>query len=65
MKLRWWIIGTFAVMAGGVLAIKHLLEVKNDKVGFTVENEERNISEVSAGISASDTDELDFSGLSG
>ena len=30
MKLRWWIVGTVAVLAGGILIVKHFsLEKKN------------------------------------
>ena len=29
MKLRWWIIGTVAVVAGGVFIVKHFLQGEN------------------------------------
>jgi len=29
MKLRWWIIGTIAVIAGGALVMKHLTDLKD------------------------------------
>ncbi len=30
MKLRWWIVGTVAVLAGGILIVKHFSQDKKD-----------------------------------
>ncbi len=30
MKLRWWIVGTIAVLAGGILIVKHFSQDKKD-----------------------------------
>jgi hypothetical protein len=41
MKLRWWIVGIAAAVAGGIIALKHLVDNQNKTLRF-VDNERKN-----------------------
>ena len=45
MKLRWWIVGTVAVVAGGMLVLKHFVDNKEKLLPFIGNENGENISE--------------------
>ena len=60
MKLRWWIVGTIAAVAGGVLVIKALSENKENYLHFVDNDNEKNYGEFPADIHESEFEGTDF-----
>jgi hypothetical protein len=60
MKLRWWVLGAVAV-AGGIFALKHFTESKNNNVDFVDNGNQNYYDKLSADISEADYQEIDFS----
>lgn len=59
MKLRWWIMGAVAVVAGGILIVKHFLQEKT--ILHSINNEdENNFEELTPGILESEFEGTDF-----
>ena len=61
MKLRWWIVGTIAAVAGGVFVMKHVVENKDKYLPRVNNDSEESYSEFSADTNESEFEETDFS----
>lgn len=59
MKLRWWIMGVVAVVAGGILIVKHFLQEKTT-LRFIHTGDENNFEELTPGIPESEFEGSDF-----
>lgn len=55
MKLRWWIVGTIAVVAGGIFVMKHIVDNSEKHIRIAGTTEDRRGSSV-------DADESEFEG---
>jgi predicted small secreted protein len=60
MKLRWWIVGTIAVVASGVLVMKHCAESKEKYLRLVDNNNEKNYDEFPADIYESEFEGTEF-----
>jgi predicted small secreted protein len=60
MKLRWWIIGTIAAIASGVLIMKHFAESKEKYLRLVDNNNEKNYDEFPADIYESEFEGTEF-----
>jgi hypothetical protein len=60
MKLRWWIVGTFAMAASGVLVMKHFAGSKEKYLRLFDTNDEKNYIEFPADIYESEFEGTDF-----
>ncbi len=60
MKLRWWIVGTIAVVAGGVLVLKHFADNKDRFLHFADNENEKNFGGFPPEIHESEFDGADF-----
>ena len=60
MKLRWWIIGTIAAVASGVLVIKHITEDKEKYLRLVDNNNEKNCDEIPSDIYDSEFEGTEF-----
>jgi hypothetical protein len=60
MKLRWWILGTMAALAGSMIVLKHFGDNRNEAIGNVDGDNGKNISEASSVIPESDSEEIDF-----
>jgi hypothetical protein len=60
MKLRWWIVGTIAVIASGVLVMKHFAESKEKYPHPVDNNNEKNYDEFPTDIYESEFEGTEF-----
>ena len=60
MKLRWWIVGTIAVVASGVFVMKHFAENKEKYLRLVDNNNEKNYDEFPADIYESEFEGTEF-----
>ena len=60
MKLRWWIVGTVAIVAGSIFVVKHFIEGKKSLLQFIDKDNEKNLCEVSPESYESEFEEVDF-----
>jgi predicted small secreted protein len=60
MKLRWWIVGTIAAVASGVLVMKHFAEGKEKYLRLVDNNNEKNYDEFPADIYESEFEGTEF-----
>ncbi len=60
MKLHWWIVGTIAVIASGVLVMKHFTESKEKYPRLVDNNNEKNYDEFPADIYGSEFEGTEF-----
>jgi hypothetical protein len=60
MKLRWWVVGSIAVVAGGVFMIKHLVDSKKTDLNYVENTNEKSIGTFPHEIHDTDFDGIDF-----
>ena len=60
MKLRWWIVGTIAVIASCMLVMKHFVESKEKYPHLVDNNNEKNYDEFPADIYESEFEGTEF-----
>jgi hypothetical protein len=60
MKLRWWMVGTFAAVACGVLVMKHFTESKEKYLYRLDNNNEKNYDEFPTNIYESEFEGTEF-----
>ena len=60
MKVRWWILGTLATLAGGALLLKHLVDHNINLLDFVESGNGKNLGEFSPEIPESEFDGIDF-----
>jgi predicted small secreted protein len=60
MKLRWWIVGTIAVIASGMLVMKHLTESKEKYFRLVDNNNEKKYDEFPVDVFESEFEGTEF-----
>jgi hypothetical protein len=60
MKMRWWIVGTIAAIAGGVLVVKHLTENKEHSLQCAENDTDKKYSSYPSDLYESDFEGTDF-----
>ena len=60
MKLRWWIAGTIAAVASGILVMKHFAEDKEKYLRLVDNNNEKNCDEIPLDIYGSEFEGTEF-----
>jgi hypothetical protein len=60
MKLRWWIVGIVAVVAGGMFMIKHLVDIKKTFPQLDDNKNEKSFSKFTHEILETEFEDADF-----
>ena len=60
MKLRWWVVGIFAVAAGSMFIIKHLVDNKKTFLPFVDNNNEKSLGKFLHEISEIEFDDANY-----